>query len=181
MQDYKTNLDFQMMHLARANIYLGKESLYNLGLSLNHNNQDNSLEFSHEDRQVKVQGESHIMTAALISSVELGRAIRVDDIEHVYIVTHIHSFLFAVESVNYSSALNHVFIVEMVNESVFESNKQKQCLGGNPCFYKLVLIACENNKTKVEIKKTCRYATILSSLLSKFGDVFLDDLPDVLP
>ena len=69
----------------------------------------------------------------------------------------------------------------MVNENVFESDTQKQCLGGNPCFEQLILTTCENKKTKVETEKTCRYATILFSLLSKFRDVFLDDMPDGLP
>ena len=44
---------------------------------------------------------------------------------------------------------------------VFEYNKQKQSLGGNPCFDKPILIACENKKTKAEIEKTRRYVTIL--------------------
>ena len=34
IQDYKASLDFQVMYLARANIYLGREWLYNLGPSL---------------------------------------------------------------------------------------------------------------------------------------------------
>ena len=46
---------------------------------------------------------------------------------------------------------------------------------------KLVLIACENNKTKAKTEKTCRYAAILYSLMTKFRDVFPDDLPDGLP
>ena len=45
---------------------------------------------------------------------------------------------------------------------------------------KPVLTTCENKKTKVEIKKTCRYIAILSSLLRKFRDVFLDDMPNGL-
>lgn len=32
IQDYKDILDFQVMHLAKADIYLGREWLYNLGL-----------------------------------------------------------------------------------------------------------------------------------------------------
>ena len=69
----------------------------------------------------------------------------------------------------------------MINESVFERNTQKQHLGGNPYFDKPILIACENKKTKAKTKKTHRYIAILYSLLSKFRDVFLDDLPNGLP
>ena len=78
-----------------------------------------------------------------------------------------------------SVELSNVSIDETVK--VFESNKQKQSLGGNPYFSKPILFACENDKTKVEIKKTCRYVAILSSLVNDSRDVFLDDLPDGLP
>ena len=43
----------------------------------------------------------------------------------------IYSFLSIDESVNNSSGWNNVSIVETINESVFESNKQKQHLSGN--------------------------------------------------
>ena len=50
IQDYKASLDFQVMHLARADIYLGREWLYNLGPTLSRSYQDNSLEFTHEGK-----------------------------------------------------------------------------------------------------------------------------------
>ena len=76
--------------------------------------------------------------------------------------------------------MNNVFVDEAINENSSERDTQKQCLGGNPCFEKLVFTTCENNKTKVEIEKTCRYATILYSLMSEFRYVFPDDLPNSL-
>ena len=85
---------------------------------------------------MRLQGESHILTTPLISSVELRRAAAADDIEQVYIVTPLHSFLSVDESLNKSSDLSNVFVVEADN--VFES-KQKQHVSGNPCFVKLVL------------------------------------------
>ena len=69
----------------------------------------------------------------------------------------------------------------MVNESVFEKDTKKQCLGGNPYFDKPILIACDNKKTKANIEKTRRYTTILYSLLSEFRGVFPNDLPYGLP
>ena len=54
MQDYEASLDFQVMHLDRAHMYLGREWLYNLGSSLSRSYQDNSLKFSHEGRQVSL-------------------------------------------------------------------------------------------------------------------------------
>ena len=39
----------------------------------------------------------------------------------------------------------------------------------------------KTRKPRQRLKKTRRYATILSSLLSEFRDVFPDDLPDGLP
>ena len=110
------------MHLTRANIYLGREWLYNLGPSLSCIYQENSLEFIHEDRRVRLQGESQVPMAPLISSVELRQAAAADVIEQVYVVTPLHSFLFADESLNKSSDLSNVFVVEADN--VFES-KQK--------------------------------------------------------
>ena len=68
----------------------------------------------------------------------------------------------------------------MVKESVFKSAKQKQRLGRNLRFEKSVLTTCENKKTKGKIENSHRYTTILSSLLSKFRDVFLDDLSNGL-
>ena len=54
MQDYKANLYFWVMHLARADIiHPGTKWLYNLGPSLSHS-QDNSLEFIHEGRRVRL-------------------------------------------------------------------------------------------------------------------------------
>lgn len=92
IQDYKDSLDFQVMHLARADICLG-----NLDPSLDCSYQDNNLEFIHEGKRVRLQGESHVLMAPLISLVELYRAAVADSIEHVYVVTLIHSFLFADE------------------------------------------------------------------------------------
>ena len=152
IQDYEASLDFQVMHLAQADIYLGREWLYNLGPSLSCSYQDNSLEFTHEGRRVRLQGESHVPTAPLISSVELRQAAAADEIEQVYVVTPIHSFLSVDESDKNSSCLNNVSVDETVNEKVFES-KQKQRLGTNPCFDKPVLTACENKKTKAETEK----------------------------
>ena len=40
---------------------------------------------------------------------------------------------------------------------------------------------CADPKTKAKFDKTNRYTDILSSLLSKFRDVFPADLPDDLP
>ena len=70
--------------------------------------------------------------------------------------------------------MNNVFVDETVNEIFFERDTQKQLLGGNPYLEKPILIACENNKT-------CRHTTILYSLMSKFRDVFGDNLLDGLP
>ena len=58
----------------------------------------------------------------LILSVELHRVVAVDDIEQVYIVTPIHSFLSTIESINYSSGLNNVSIVETVLKVINKNN-----------------------------------------------------------
>ena len=68
-----------------------------------------------------MQGESHFPTTPLISSMELRRATVADDIEQVYIVTPLHSFLSADESLNKSSDLSNVSVVEAHN--VFESKQ----------------------------------------------------------
>ena len=81
IQDYEASLDFQVMHLACTDIYLGREWLYNLRPTLSHSYQDNSLEFTHEGKKVRLQGESHVLTMPLISSVELPRVATADDIE----------------------------------------------------------------------------------------------------
>ena len=127
---------------------------------------------------MRLQGESHVPMTPLISSVELRRAAAADDIEQVYIVTPLHSFLSADESLNKSSDLSNVSVVE--TDKGFE-NKQKQSLGGNPYFDKPILSVCENKKTKAETEKTRKYAKILFSLINEFRDVFPDDLPDGLP
>ena len=60
------------MHLARANVYLGREWLYNLGPTLSCSYQDNSLEFLHEGRQIMLQEESQVLVVLLILLLELG-------------------------------------------------------------------------------------------------------------
>ena len=40
MQDYVASLDFQIIHLARVEVYLGREWLYNLGPNVSHSYQD---------------------------------------------------------------------------------------------------------------------------------------------
>ena len=70
---------------------------------------------------MRLQGESHVPTTPLISLVELHRVAVADDIEQVYIVTPLHSFLSAIESLNKSSDLSNVSIVEADN--VFESKQ----------------------------------------------------------
>ena len=47
-----------------------------------------------------------------------------EDIEQVYVVTPIHSFLSADESLNNSNCFNNVFAVETINGSVFKVNKK---------------------------------------------------------
>ena len=76
--------------------------------------------------------------APLISLMELHQVVAIYNIEQVYIVTHLHSFLFAFESFKYLSDLNNVSIDETINENVFERDTQKQHLGGNPCLEKHV-------------------------------------------
>ena len=53
----KPKLDFQVMHLARVDIYLGREWLYNLDPTLHRSYQDNSLEFINEGRVMRLQGD----------------------------------------------------------------------------------------------------------------------------
>ena len=115
---YKTSLDFQVMHSARTDVYLDQEWLFHLGPSLRCSYQDNSLEFTHEGKKVRLQGESQVPTTPLISSVELCRATIVDDLDQVYVVTPIHSFLSAGESENNSNCLNDVFVVETVKSGL---------------------------------------------------------------
>ena len=69
------------MHLARGDVYLGKDWLFYLGPSLKRNYQDNSLEFIHEEKRVWLQGESQVPTVPLISLVELFQATTVDKID----------------------------------------------------------------------------------------------------
>lgn len=129
---------------------------------------------------MRLQGERYVPTTLLISSMELRRAVAANQIVQVYIVTPIHSFLSVDESVNNSSCLNNVSVVETIKKSVVENIEQKR-LGRNPCFDKPVLPVCENKKTKADTEKTHKYAAILSSLLNEFRDVFPEDLPDGLP
>ena len=130
----------------------------------------------HEGKQVRLQGESQVPTALLISSLELGQATKANQVDQGYIVTPLHSFLSIDES---KVELSNVIIYQLAE--VFESNKRKQNLDGKPCFQKLVLYTCENNKTKPETKKTHTYAIILYVLLNKYKDVFREDLPNGLP
>ena len=119
--------------------------------------------------------------APLVLSMELCQAIAADDIEQVYVITPIHSFLSVVESEINSSYLNDVSIVETQNESGLIVNANEKDLGRNPYFDKPVLIVCAHPKTKAEIETTNRYADILGSLMSKFRDVFPANLLDGLP
>ena len=145
MQGYEAKLDFQVMHLARADIYLGREWLYNLGPTLHRSYQDNSLEFMHEGRVVRLQGEPAVLTAPLISSIELCQAINDDNIQQVYVCTLLHQFISADE------------VNEMNKVSVDETNlslKNLNCLGRDPYFSNPVLSACEIKKnTKAETLK----------------------------
>ena len=148
-------------------------------LSLRCSYLDNSLEFIHEGRKVRLQGESQAPTVLLISLVELCQATIADELDQVYVVTHVHSFLFAIESENNSSCLNDVFVVETIKCGLL-CNEQTKGLGGNLYFDKPVLTVCAHPKSKAKIDNTRRYADILGSLLSMFRDVFPVDLPDGL-
>ena len=83
---------------------------------------------------MRLQGESQVPTAPLISSMELRRAAVAYKLDRVYVVTPVHSFLSIVESENNSSSLNDVFVVEIVIESGLNVNEQTKDLGRNPCF-----------------------------------------------
>ena len=47
MQDYEAVLDFQVMHLARADVYLGREWLFSLGPNLVRSYLHNTLQFEY--------------------------------------------------------------------------------------------------------------------------------------
>ena len=100
------------------------------------------------------------------------RAIAANELDQVYVVTPVHSFLSIVESEINSICLNDVFVVKTVNASGINVNEQTKDLGRNPYFDKPILIVCAHPKTKAKVDKSSRYADILSSLLSKFRDVF---------
>ena len=171
------------MHLARAYIYLGREWLYNMGPTLCHSYQDNSLEFMHDGRLERLQGEPSILAAPLIfSSIELCQVYDDDDIEQVYVVTPLHTFVSSDEIcvfynifVDETICLNNVFADEtnfLNNVSVVETRNENnvsvdETENVNPCFEKPSLHARKQLKAKNEIEaiKTQKYATILSSLL----------------
>ena len=54
MHDYIAILNFQVRHLARVDMYQGREWLYSLGPTLSRSYQDNNLEFLHEGKQVRL-------------------------------------------------------------------------------------------------------------------------------
>ena len=158
IQDYVASLDFQVMHLARADIYLGREWLYNLGPTLSRSYQDNSLEFVHEGKKVRLQGESQVPAAPLISSLELCRAAEADQIDQVYIVKPLHSFLSVDESksvkfVGKTNDLSNVSVVETNTENVFQVKKQKTTLVETPVWKNLSCLLVQTTKPRLKQKK----------------------------
>lgn len=66
MQGFMASLEFEFIHLARADFYLGREWLYNLGLALHCSYQDNGLEFMHEGRVVRIYRLIWVLATPLI-------------------------------------------------------------------------------------------------------------------
>ena len=58
----------------------------------------------------------------LISLIELCQATIGDNIEQVFVVTPMDSFLFANENLNDPSYLNNVFVVEIIKENGLNCN-----------------------------------------------------------
>ena len=84
LQGYEATLDFQVMHLARADVILGREWLFHLGATLKRSYLDNSFEFEHNGKTIRLQGEHDVPTAPLICSLELQKAFYNDEVDKVF-------------------------------------------------------------------------------------------------
>ena len=100
MQGYEAKLNFQVMHLARAYIYLGREWLYSLGSIMYHGYQDKCPKLMYEGRLVRLQVELTILATPCISSIEIFRAYEKKKIEQVYVVRPLHTFVFLMKLVS---------------------------------------------------------------------------------
>lgn len=77
-------LDFQVMHMSRADVVLGRECLHGLGPSLEHSYEHNTLAFEVNGTHVLLMGEQNVPPSPLFCSAELYILEKHNAIEEVY-------------------------------------------------------------------------------------------------
>ena len=84
LQGYEAALEFQVMHLARADVIFGREWLFHLGALLKRSYLDNSFEFEHNGKTIRLQCEHDVPTASLICSLKLQKAFYNNEVDKVF-------------------------------------------------------------------------------------------------
>ena len=94
-QGYKENLDFQIMHLDRTDVVLGRKWLYGLGNTLQRSYLNNSITFEKYGRVFQIQGEHSVLNSPLICSMELERILQPPEEYEVYLCELIDNNVYA--------------------------------------------------------------------------------------
>ena len=155
------------MHLTRADVIVGREWLFHLGATLKRSYLDNSFEFEHNGKTIRLQGEHDVPTAPLICSLELQKAVYNNKVEKVFCCSLYLEDLFILQNVCDALKSQERLELSLFEQSAFShaSNvSQKVCL-----------------TTELKSVKSVKYTASLERLLEEYQDVFPLDLPDGLP
>ena len=163
IQNYFTKMDFQVMNMTRADVVLGKEWLYSLGMTLSRSYTHNTISFTDSiDAHVLMIRERDVPQSPLVCTVKLQSMVFGNEIEELF-------FCYFLPTMSHVSqcCLNSNSILE--NDCENESNEAQHFL------------STMSLQTTSNIIDQSDYQTKLSQIQTEFSDVFLADLPKGLP
>ena len=145
---------------------MGREWLFHLGVTLKRSYLDNSFEFEHNGKTIRLQGEHDVPTASLICSLDLQKAFYNDEVDKVFCCSLYLEDLFVSHAVCGDLKSQESLESSLFNQSIFShasSISQKVCLN-----------------TEFKYSKSVKYTASLERLLEEYQDVFPADLSDGL-
>ena len=165
MQNYTTNMDFQVMNMTRADVILGKEWLYGLGSTLSCSYAHNTISFRDSaGAHILLIGEREVPTSPLVCSDELQSLLLNNEIEEFFLCYSL-------------PIVSHVSQCCLNNNSINNCNCENECNAAQLMLSSLSL----QSPTFVSSSHHNVYEDQLAQLQIEFIDVFPNNLPKGLP
>ena len=158
IQDFDMHLDFQVMHITRADIILGREWLFSLGPTLSRSYIDNTLEFEANGKHICLHGEHDVPASPMICAIEVDHLVHTNAIENIFLC-------YLCPQVSFD------------NVNSFDKDCDVQ-MSNVPSIHAMQVT---KNESQISYQLSQKFDNSLQQLLHEFQDVFPTDLLAGLP